>query len=36
MNLQDLDKIEIIVPGGPGSDNLGTPPAFDLGTPPKM
>ena len=36
VNLQDLDKIEIIVPGGPGSDNLGTPPAFDLGTPPKM
>ena len=34
----DLDKIQILVPGGPGSGGgeLGTPPAFDLNTPPKF
>ena len=34
---QDLDKIQILVPGGPGSGGeLGTPPAFDLNAPPKF
>ena len=35
VNIQDLDKIEIIVPG-PGGGGLDTPPAFDLNTAPKF
>ncbi len=35
-NTQNLDQIEITIPGGPGSTDLSNPPAFDLGEPPKF
>jgi hypothetical protein len=38
VKIDDLDKIQILVPGGPGSGDgdLGTPPAFDLNAAPKF
>ena len=36
-NIQDLDKIEIIVPGpGTNGGGLDKPPAFDLNAPPSF